>query len=65
MAVLAGADIVRVHDVAETVQALRVLRAIEQARDMTRGAARARRQCRRRARNARRGDPAFRGRHAR
>jgi dihydropteroate synthase len=32
MAVLAGADIVRVHDVAETVQALRVMRAIEQAR---------------------------------
>jgi dihydropteroate synthase len=32
MAVLAGADIVRVHDVAETVQALRVMRAIEQAK---------------------------------
>jgi dihydropteroate synthase len=32
MAVLAGADIVRVHDVAETVQALRVMRAIAQAR---------------------------------
>jgi dihydropteroate synthase len=32
MAVLAGADILRVHDVAETVQALRVLRAIEQAK---------------------------------
>jgi dihydropteroate synthase len=32
MAVLAGADILRVHDVAETVQALRVMRAIEQAR---------------------------------
>jgi dihydropteroate synthase len=32
LAVLAGADIVRVHDVAETVQALRVMAAIEQAR---------------------------------
>jgi dihydropteroate synthase len=32
MAVLAGVDIVRVHDVAETVQALRVMRAIAQAR---------------------------------
>jgi dihydropteroate synthase len=32
MAVLAGADIVRVHDVAETVQALRVMAAIEKAR---------------------------------
>jgi dihydropteroate synthase len=32
MAVLAGTDIVRVHDVAETVQALRVMRAIEQAK---------------------------------
>ena len=32
MAVLAGADIVRVHDVPETVQALRVMRAIGQAR---------------------------------
>ena len=32
MAVLAGADIVRVHDVAETVQALRVLTAIQKAR---------------------------------
>jgi dihydropteroate synthase len=33
MAVLAGADIVRVHDVAETVQALRVMAAIRAARD--------------------------------
>ena len=32
MAVRAGADIVRVHDVAETVQALRVMNAIEKAR---------------------------------
>jgi dihydropteroate synthase len=32
MAALAGADIVRVHDVAETVQALRVMAAIEKAR---------------------------------
>jgi dihydropteroate synthase len=32
LAVLAGADMVRVHDVAETVQALRVMAAIEQAR---------------------------------
>jgi dihydropteroate synthase len=32
LAVLAGADIVRVHDVAETVQALRVVAAIEKAR---------------------------------
>jgi len=32
LAVLAGADIVRVHDVAETVQALRVMAAIEKAR---------------------------------
>jgi dihydropteroate synthase len=32
LAVLAGADIVRVHDVAETVQALRVLAAVEKAR---------------------------------
>jgi len=32
LAVLAGADIVRVHDVAETVQALRVMAAIQQAR---------------------------------
>jgi dihydropteroate synthase len=32
LAVLAGADIVRVHDVAETVQALRVTAAIEKAR---------------------------------
>jgi dihydropteroate synthase len=32
MAVLAGADIVRVHDVAETVQALRIMHAIEKAR---------------------------------
>jgi len=32
MAVRAGADIVRVHDVAETVQALRVMKAIEKAR---------------------------------
>lgn len=32
LAVLAGADIVRVHDVAETVQALRVLDAIQKAR---------------------------------
>lgn len=32
MAVQAGADIVRVHDVAETVQALRVMNAIEKAR---------------------------------
>jgi dihydropteroate synthase len=32
MAVLAGADVVRVHDVAETVQALRVMAAIEKAR---------------------------------
>jgi dihydropteroate synthase len=32
LAVLAGADIVRVHDVAETVQALRVTKAIEAAR---------------------------------
>ena len=32
MAALAGADIVRVHDVAETVQALRVAQAIEKAR---------------------------------
>ena len=32
MAVLAGADIVRVHDVAETVQALRLMRAIRQAK---------------------------------
>jgi dihydropteroate synthase len=30
--VLAGADIVRVHDVAETVQALRVMAAIQKAR---------------------------------
>jgi dihydropteroate synthase len=32
LSVLAGADIVRVHDVAETVQALRVTKAIEAAR---------------------------------
>ena len=32
LAVLGGADIVRVHDVAETVQALRVMRAIRAAR---------------------------------
>jgi dihydropteroate synthase len=32
LAVLAGAAIVRVHDVAETVQALRVMAAIEKAR---------------------------------
>src|SRR5205823_1491018 len=32
LAVLAGADIVRVHDVAETAQALRVLGAIQKAR---------------------------------
>jgi dihydropteroate synthase len=32
LAALAGADILRVHDVAETVQALRVLDAIQQAR---------------------------------
>jgi len=32
MAVRAGADIVRVHDVAETVQALRIMKAIEKAR---------------------------------
>jgi dihydropteroate synthase len=32
MAVRAGADIVRVHDVAQTVQALRVMNAIEKAR---------------------------------
>jgi dihydropteroate synthase len=32
LAVLAGADIVRVHDVAETVQALRITDAIEKAR---------------------------------
>jgi dihydropteroate synthase len=32
LAVLAGADIVRVHDVAETVQALRVVDAIGKAR---------------------------------
>ena len=32
LAVLAGADIVRVHDVAETVQALRVVDAIQKAR---------------------------------
>ena len=32
LAVLAGADIVRVHDVAETVQALRVTAAIQRAR---------------------------------
>ena len=32
LAVQAGADIVRVHDVAETVQALRVRQAIEAAR---------------------------------
>ena len=32
LAVLAGADIVRVHDVAETVQALRIAAAIEKAR---------------------------------
>ncbi len=32
LAALAGADIVRVHDVAETVQALRVAQAIEKAR---------------------------------
>jgi dihydropteroate synthase len=32
LAVLAGADIVRVHDVAETVQALRVLDAVQKAR---------------------------------
>jgi dihydropteroate synthase len=32
LAAVAGADIVRVHDVAETVQALRVLAAIEKAR---------------------------------
>jgi dihydropteroate synthase len=32
MAVLEGADIVRVHDVAETVQAMRVLAAIKKAR---------------------------------
>ena len=32
MAVRAGADILRVHDVAETVQALRVMNAIEKAR---------------------------------
>jgi dihydropteroate synthase len=32
LSVLAGADIVRVHDVAETVQALRVMAAIEKAR---------------------------------
>jgi len=33
MSVLAGADIVRVHDVAETVQALRVMAAIRAARN--------------------------------
>jgi len=33
MAVLAGTDIVRVHDVAETVQAMRVLAAIKKASD--------------------------------
>src|SRR5436853_6684474 len=32
LAMLAGADIVRVHDVAETMQALRVTAAIEKAR---------------------------------
>ena len=32
LAALAGADILRVHDVAETVQALRVMAAIEKAR---------------------------------
>ena len=32
LAVLAGADIVRVHDVGETVQALRVVDAIQKAR---------------------------------
>jgi len=32
LAVVAGADIVRVHDVAETVQALRVVDAIQKAR---------------------------------
>jgi dihydropteroate synthase len=32
MAVLEGADIVRVHDVAETVQAMRVLNAVRKAR---------------------------------
>ena len=32
LAVLAGADIVRVHDVAETVQALRLVDAIQKAR---------------------------------
>jgi len=32
LAVLAGADIVRVHDVAETVQAMRVMDAIQKAR---------------------------------
>ena len=32
LSVLAGADIVRVHDVAETVQAVRVTAAIQKAR---------------------------------
>jgi len=32
LAAQAGADILRVHDVAETVQALRVMAAIEKAR---------------------------------
>jgi dihydropteroate synthase len=35
LSVLAGADIVRVHDVAETVQALRVMGAIQKARPPT------------------------------
>jgi dihydropteroate synthase len=32
-AVLVGADVIRAHDVAETVQAVRVARAIRRARD--------------------------------